>query len=175
MKKFIRHIIPLFILCFVKLQVSFAQDSKWERFQTIQSLEQKIHSITFNNGILAINFNNEFIEVYRIINDQFELAKTYRLKWLWEEFGTMKLAGTYLYVSIDGYKYYKIDLIRDRIKKTNTYKAGFYIMSRYDVEYYGDYWILKINDAGDLEIWLNKKFKENYMELFKDTLLRKEK
>lgn len=108
------------------------------------------------------------------MQDQFELGKTYKLKWLWEEFGTMKLVSNFLYVAIDGYKYYRIDLIKDKIKKTNTYKAGFYIISRYDVEYYGEYWIIKINEAGDLEIWLNKKFKDTYKELFKDPLNQEE-
>ncbi len=139
---------------------TFSQDHNWELIQTIPSGENKIHSITYADNKLAVNIDNSYIEIYEYINEQFQLSKTFKLRHLTPKFGTMKFVGSYLYVSIDGFKFYKIDLVNEKIRRTNTYKAGFYIISVYDVEYYGKYWVFKINKNKDLEIYINKIYKE---------------
>ncbi len=130
----------------------------WELIQTIPSDTDTIHSLTYEPGKLAINFNNGVIEYYSFFNDRFNLENTFYLKWIWDEWGTMKFSGKYLYVSIDGYKYYKINLENGKVRKTTTYNAGFFIISRIDVEYFGKEWIFKLNDTGDLEVYYNRDY-----------------
>lgn len=152
-----RTIIYLLILFSCKLAVA-QQYGSWELIQTIPAHGREIHATAYAPHKLAINIDNQYIEYYSYFNKQFHLDKVYQLKWIWDEFGTMKFVEDYLFVSIDGFKFYKIDLVKDRISKTNTYKAGFYIISRYDIEYYSEDKIFKINESGDLEVWINKDY-----------------
>lgn len=157
-----KHFNPIFrvlfifvLLCLVSGAHSQSTDN-WRFFQTMPSEGQKIHSITYADGTLAINYDNTHVCIFNIVNDEWAMAKVFRIKWVWNEFGTMRFVNGFLYVSIDGFKFYKIDIEKEKISKTNTYKAGFYIISRYDFEYHGNDWIFKVDENGDMEIHYNE-------------------
>lgn len=137
----------------------------WVHFQTIKIQPDTIHALTYADGLLALNINNEIVDLYSLNNDGFVYDKSFEIKWVWEEFGTMRFMNDYLFLSIDGHKYYRIDYRKGKIRKTNTYKAGFYIMSRYDIEYRDDKWIFEISDSGELVVYHNyaKKVKEEFL------------
>ncbi|MCF8228452.1 MAG: hypothetical protein K9G58_13655 [Bacteroidales bacterium] len=142
--------------------------ANWIEFQTIPAHGARVHAITYANGMLAINFNNKEVMIYRIVNDQWEMEKSFEIKWVWDEFGTMRFFDGYLYVSIDGHKYYRIDIEREKIKKTNTYKAGFYIISRKDFEYFGKDWIFELDENGDIMVYYNEPiFPPGYIDSLK--------
>lgn len=167
---FYKYILAL--LLFITIQTcSFAQGVEdWVHFQTIKIRPDTIHALTYDHGLLALNINNEIVDLYSLSKDEFAYDKSYEIKWVWEEFGTMRFMNGFLYLSIDGHKYYRIDYRKDKIRKTNTYKAGFYIMSRYDVEYRDDEWIFEISDSGNLEVYHNyaKKVKEEFLNSHDD-------
>ena len=155
-----------FLTVFLHISVLAQGVQDWVHFQNINTEPDTIHALTFGNGLLALNINNDIIDIYELTDDQFTYSKSYEIKWVWNEFGTMRFFGDYLYVSIDGHKYYRIDYHKDKVRKTNTYKAGFYIMSRYDNEYRDDEWIFEIEPPGKLEVYHNyaRKVKEEYLQ-----------
>ena len=156
----------LILVLMLQIAVSAQEVEDWVHFQSINVQPDTIHALTYGNNLLALNINNDIIDIYQLTDDQFTYSKSYEIKWVWNEFGTMRFFGDYLYVSIDGYKYYRIDYDKDKVRKTNTYKAGFYIMSRYDNEYRDNEWIFEIEQPGSLQVYHNyaKKVKDEFLQ-----------
>ncbi len=165
--KFFEQSIAFFFLLLSTHLLSQSTDN-WIEFQTIPSEGQRVHAITYEDGVLAVNFNNKNVAIYQLVMDQWEIQKVFEIKWVWDEFGTMRFNNGFLYVSIDGHKYYRIDIEKERIKKTNTYKAGFYIISRKDFEYFGTDWIFELDEEGDILVYYNKPlFSKQYIDSLK--------
>lgn len=161
--KRISLLFPILISC---ITISAQGIEDWIHFQSINTEPDTIHALTYGDEMLALNINNKIVDIYELLDDKYTYTKSYEIKWVWNEFGTMRFFGDYLYVSIDGYKYYRIDYHKNKVRKTNTYKAGFYIMSRYDNEYRDEEWIFEIAETGKLEVYHNyaKKVREEILQ-----------
>jgi hypothetical protein len=146
-------------ICFfvvVTISSCFSQNlDNWSEFQKLEIRPDTVHAITYNKGVLAININNQFIRLYSIVNRKWESYKDIEIKWVWREFGTMRFHNDLLYVSIDGFKYYKINIDNGKKKKTNTYKAGFYIISQKDRGFFGKRWTFETNQEGNIDVSYN--------------------
>ena len=134
---------------------AFSQSNDWVDFQIINTGEETIFDITYDKGTLAVNYDNSVVVTYLVVNGEFTENKAYRINKVWPEFGTLQFHKGDLYVAIDGFKFYHIILEKDRIKKTNTYKAGFYITERYYKEFESLKWKFRITDDGNLKILRN--------------------
>ncbi|MCD4772142.1 MAG: hypothetical protein K8R41_02015 [Bacteroidales bacterium] len=143
---------------------SYSQSGDWVDFQTINTGEETIFDITYNKGTLAVNYDNSVVVIYTIVNDEFTENIAYRIKDVWTEFGTLRFYNNDLYVAIDGFKFYHIKLLSKKIKKTNTYKAGFYITERYYKEFKTLKWNFKITEDGNLKILRNIVVSDNIPE-----------
>ncbi|MDZ7741723.1 MAG: hypothetical protein U5Q03_08245 [Bacteroidota bacterium] len=159
--------VPGIVLLFILLSTRVLSQGtdNWIEFQTIPADGQTVHAITYEDGMLAVNFNNKHVAIYQLVMEQWEILKVFEIKWVWDEFGTMRFNEGLLYVSIDGHKYYSIDIEEEKIRKTNTYKAGFYIISRKDFEYFGTDWIFELDEKGDILVYYNKPlFSKQYID-----------
>ena len=149
---------------FLSGMLVFSQSNDWIEFQTINTGEETIFDIAYNKGLLAVNYDNNIVVTYLVVNGEFTENKAYRIKDVWPQFGTLQFHNEDLYVAIDGFKFYHIFLKKDKINKTNTYKAGFYITERYYKEFESVKWKFKITDDGNIKILRNVGVGDNIPE-----------
>ena len=143
---------------------AFAQSNDWVDFQIIKTGEETIFDITYEKGTLAVNYDNNVVVTYSVVNGKFTENKAYSIKNVWKEFGTLQFYKGDIYIAIDGFKFYRIILDNNKIKKTNTYKAGFYITERYYKEFDSLKWKFRITDEGNLKILRNVGVGDNIPE-----------
>ncbi len=144
----------LYLLIFILLLSNhlFSQEDDWKTFQTIKIYPDSIYDIAFDKGILALNFYNRIVQIYILSGDGFLKENFYEIKKVYDDFGTLHFKDDFLYVAIDGFKFYKIDLESKAITKTNTYDEGFYIISRYYLGLNTENWKFEVLEHGDLKI-----------------------
>ena len=146
----------LFILGLIIASHSYAQDQhKNVFFQKIDLNHENIHSIAASEDKLAIKINNQQINIYTLEDDTFMFNQSYLVNNLTQEYGTMKFKNNRLYISIDGYKYYYIEPDNNKLLKTNTFDAEFYIKSSYGPFFENQYW--RIEEKGKGKIFIYRK------------------
>jgi len=69
-------------------------------FQLIETGEETIFDIAYEKGTLAVNYDNNVVVTYLVVNGEFTENKTYRIKNIWKEFGTLRFYKGDIYATV---------------------------------------------------------------------------